>query len=463
MRGISRRQWAGLGGALLLAGAGARAESHLWTVPGTLGNTYGGLAWDAGSQEAPIVATTEGGTVVRINPFDGGHTVVAGRVSSTGQPDVLGQLVVEDGVIDFVNVSRRVVERIHPDGTTVVIAGDGSDHYPGDAADATTTGFTPIGIAIGPEGSRFLSTRNALAWQLPVSGQPFVRILAPTPGAGFSIRTLAGSHEAMIHDECMDALSTGLGTASPIARAPDGKVDLLGHVAVRELAAYTDGYGRARWQLTRIAGHGSNGDAPDAPDARDARIMPTGIAISAGGTRYVTERGRHQVRTLHPNPDGATYRSETLAGTGKPGIRRGHDGARARTAVIGSPSAIAAVPGGGALVATSRGLRFIGPDDASDDLLAAEVRRAEQAARAGQHEAVGRIVGWLENQMRPRPSGELELGTSREGGLFVGGRRVATACQEEIRTFLNTPVRAFRARLALEAIRQRLGAPEPDA
>jgi hypothetical protein len=69
-----------------------------------------------------------------------------------------GVAVGPDGSVYVVEVFRKVVERIHPDGVVTRFAGTGASGYSGDGGPATEAEFgAPTAVAVGPDGSVYVA------------------------------------------------------------------------------------------------------------------------------------------------------------------------------------------------------------------------------------------------------------------------------------------------------------------
>ena len=430
----------------------AQAQARFWSVPGTAGKRFERVAWEQTATGAWILAWTPSGELVRVDPLNGAETVVARRVSAQGVPEKIGQVVADQGVIDFVNRSRNLVERIDRDGHERVLAGGGAV-LPAtrEPISASSAALRPAGIALGPDGTRFLSSLDGSVAHIllftPAPGQP---------GEG-SLRIIAGQRHGNLGDTQLDARDACLSEVKELASVRKGGITFVDERYLLELAPYVDGLGQARWQLLTTAGKGSWANEPvvDCADARKASLFPEGIASGSEGTRYLRESNGCRVRKLCPNEDGLTLTCATLVGTGVPAVKApGPDGALCRGMAIRPPKGLAAIPGGGVLLATDDGLHYLGPDTESDDHLAALVQYAVLAARHHDRAVFEALTMSLRRYASPETQGFANLSTSL-------GQRLPDDLVEGIASFGPfNPVTAMRAQMALnEILRQAAAIP----
>jgi hypothetical protein len=151
----------------------------------------------------------------------------------------------------------------------------------------------------------------------------------------------------------------GLSLPSPqdVARDPrDGSLIVSDWARNRVLRFAADGS-----SASVVAGSGAYGTpVGDGGDPRAATLLwPSGLAFTADGTLLIADTGHHRVRAV--TPDGT--RITTVAGTGAAGSPQGvnGDGGPATTARLNMPYDVAALPGGGVLVADTgdRRLRLV--------------------------------------------------------------------------------------------------------
>lgn len=171
-----------------------------------------------------------------------------------------------------------------------------------------------------------------------------VRLIDPASG----VRTLAGSGSAGFAD--------GEGRKA-IFRGPDGiALDLSGNLYVADADNFSIRKVTPKGAVTTIAGNGIMGYR-DGPAGLAMFGYPTGIAVDSNGILYVADRRTHTIRKI--TPEGGV---STLAGNGHTGYADGK-GTKAR---LKEPIALAVTPGGTVYVSDSgnNAIRRITPDGA---------------------------------------------------------------------------------------------------
>jgi uncharacterized protein (TIGR03437 family) len=255
------------------------------------GSNHIGIA-DSGNQE--FREATLGGSIVSAGQTSGSTTAVA--------VDSSGDFFVSDG-------EPRVLE-ITPNGTTVTIAGNGTDSYDGDQGPATSASISnPTGVAVDTGGNVYITdyTHN--------------RVRKVTAATG-NITTIAGNGGAMYSKDNVPATSTGI---DPFDVAVDSSsnvfiADQLNN-RIRKMAS--DG------TISTVAGNGSPGYSGDGGYAVEAQLfLPSAIAFDRAGNMYIADFGNAVVRMV---TTGGLIR--TIAGNGTLGPASG-DGGPARAAAM---------------------------------------------------------------------------------------------------------------------------------
>lgn len=255
---------------------------------------------------------------------------------------------------------HKVVE-VKPDGTLVVIAGDGTAGFAGDGGAASKAELNaPCGLVATPDGRLLVADHH----------NNRIRVV----DAAGSIATVRGSTEAKLSDPIGIALDDDgtiliadeqnarvvrldrdghvhavaggaratrkLGTASPatstrlshpsyVLRDADGRVVFTDFLANRILRIDANG------AITTVAGDGTSGFSGDGGAAVKAQLaFPTGLAMDSEGNLFVSDADNNRVRRISSNG-----KITTVAGTGRPGFSG--DGGPASAAMLDAPAGLA--------------------------------------------------------------------------------------------------------------------------
>ena len=307
------------------AGDGKPAKSAFLNFPTGLaidGSNHLGIA-DSGNLE--FREATLGGSIASAGQINGSPTAVA--VDSTGD--------------FFVTDAEPLVLKITPSGTTVKVAGNGTDSYDGDQGLATSASISnPTGVAVDAAGNIYITdyTHN--------------RVRKVTGATGV-ITTIAGNGDAVFSKDNVPATSTGI---DPFDVAVDSasNVYVADQMNNRIRKIGPDG------TITTVAGNGSRGYSGDGGYAVDAELsLPSGIAFDRAGNLYIADLGNFVVRLV--NKEGLI---RTIAGNGTPAPLSG-DGGPARSAAM-SPLRLAVDSRGNVYVSDSENdrIRLLTPTSA---------------------------------------------------------------------------------------------------
>jgi sugar lactone lactonase YvrE len=233
-----------------------------------------------------------------------------------------------DGTLVVADTGSHTIKRIElQSGRVTIIAGTENKAGFADGSSAAALFNAPVGIAVGTAGTIFVAdTYNDRIRAIDVNGL---------------VRTIAGGDEPGYRDA-----STG---AEARFDTPCGiAVDLNGTL----LVADTGNHRLRRVQLdgatTTIAGTGAQGVSDGTPETASFN-EPTGIAVEADGTIYVTDAGGSAVRVCYL---GFWPEVSTLAGYANAGLSDGTlDRAR-----LSRPTGVAVSPDGALLIADSGNL-----------------------------------------------------------------------------------------------------------
>jgi len=250
--------------------------------------------------------------------------------------------------------SMQLVLRLSPGGVLTVVAGNGASGFSGDGGPATSAMLNrPSGVAVDQAGNIYIADMNNFR----------IRVVAPngtirtTAGGGISAPTDGGSAtSAMLGFAQRVAVDTAgnlfvleWGSGDIRKVSPDGTLSLVvsGLSDAAGLAVDTAGNlyfaessnNRVRKRapdgtVTTVAGTGGTGYSGDGGPATGALLSsPSDVAIDAGGSLYIADRGNGRIRRV--TPAGII---STVAGGGPPGTTG--DGGPATNAALNNPESV---------------------------------------------------------------------------------------------------------------------------
>lgn len=275
----------------------------------------------------------------RINRSSGRVTTVAGSgVSGAGgdggqAPAAQLSLVSDialgtDGSLYIAEFGLHRIRRVDKFGIISTIVGTGVAGFSGDGGDAASaTVNTPMGIAIGPDGSLYIAD----------TGNNRIRRVSPD-GA---IATIAGTGVPEFSGDGGYAPAAGLNAPGGVAIGRDGIIYIAdsGNNRVRKVAV--------NGAITTIAGNGSAEFSGDNAEAISAGLSrPFAVEVDARNVLYVSDGGNtHRLRVISPNGT-----ISTLAGNGS-SSSDGQDGFPSVAVGLPSPGKATVAPDGSIYVA----------------------------------------------------------------------------------------------------------------
>ncbi len=299
-------------------------ESGIWADPdGTVfwSDSSGRLRRCNG--ETGIVTTVLGGTSIH----DGGPATEA-FLACPG-----GISVGPDGHIFIADMQHERIRAIDPNsGVIRTVAGSGGRAYGGNTGPATEAHlFNPHDVSVDSKGRVVIAdTYNGRVRRVGRDGV---------------MTSIAGTGVGWDNGDGGPAVSAGLVRVEAVAHGPDGDV-YVGDAAgrVRKIEAESS-------IITTVAGNGVHGYSGDGGPATDARIgSPTAICFDGDGNLYFTDRDFHVVRKVD-----TAGRISTIIGTGEAGFST--DGTPAGEAMLHKPFGLAVSVGGTVYVSDSRNNR----------------------------------------------------------------------------------------------------------
>ena len=252
---------------------------------------------------------------------DGGPAVDALLCNPTGID--LGP----DGSVYFIDSYSRV-RKIDPQGIITTVAGGvGDPGYAGDGIPATEAVFdTPSGVAVGPDGSVYISDRRNDRVQ--------------KVGPDGIIQTVAGNGSPGFSGDGGPATAAQLQWPAEIAVGPDGSL-YIGEVSnYRVRRVGPDGI------ITTFAGNGVRSGIGDGMPATDASVYPSDIHVASDGIVYIGQNlteipANGAVRRV--GPDGIIT---TIVGSGDILIESDEADGNPATAIRMYGPSISAMPNG---------------------------------------------------------------------------------------------------------------------
>ena len=233
--------------------------------------------------------------------------------------------------------AQRVADQIP--NVVITVAGNGSSGVGGDGGPATQSPLSLNGVAVGPDGSVYLSD--------------LAHGVVRRVGADGVIALFAGTYN-QLGDTGDNGPATSAKLFEPrgMAVAPDGSVYIAdsGSFVVRRVRP--DGI------IERVAGTGVSGEAGDGGPALSAQLsLAQSVAVAADGSVFIGENDSPRVRRV--GPDG--YIS-TWVGTGSNGYSG--DGGPASQAMLHGGPVVAAAPNGNLYIGDYANciVREVGPD-----------------------------------------------------------------------------------------------------
>ena len=337
--------------ALALAPAAVADPGEISTVAGTgeAGYNGEGIAATAAKLDRPVsvsplasggfLIAESGGSRVRLISGSGTIATVAGL--SSGEAGYNGDAIaatvaklnhpqgvaaLPGGGFLIADSDNHRVREVSGGGTISTVAGTGQPGYSGDELFATTVKVGhPVGVTPAPDGG-FLIAQDAEARVRRVYSGGVIETLSE---GGFNGPT------PFVEPRAVAVAADG---GLLVAEGSDNRIrrDLFGAVSV-------------------IAGDGSAGFSGEGSAAIDAKLDdPQGVSPAPDGGYLIADTGNERIRRV--GPGGAIG---TVAGTGSGGFSG--DGGPAAMAELSEPTAVAAAPGGGFLIADAgnQRIRFV--------------------------------------------------------------------------------------------------------
>ncbi len=274
------------------------------------------------------IITTVAGNGMAGFSGDGGLATAARLIPS-------GVAVGPDGSLYIADYGNNRIRRVGPDGIITTVAGNDMTGFSGDGGLATAASLTPLGLAVGPDGSLY------------IAGNRRIRRVSPDG----IITTVAGNGMFGSDGDGGPALAASL-TSSIVAIGPDGSLYLdSDDNRIRRVGP--DGI------ITTVAGNGMFGPGGDGGPATAASLSTLlDVAVSTDGSLYiaqafVSQDVDHRIRRVGSdgiitNVAGNLYLSREFSGDGGP----------ATAASLNEPVGVAIGADGGLYIADSGNYRI---------------------------------------------------------------------------------------------------------
>ena len=245
------------------------------------------------------ITTVAGGGLS--NPGDGGLAVNA----QLGNP--VGLAIDSGGSLYFTDADTNRVRKVSTSGIITTIAGNGGKGFTGDglqAINATLNG--PRGVGVDSAGNIYIAdTLNARVRKVST--------------AGF-ITTVAGNGQAGVPQDGTTATSTSLNYPWNVKADGAGDIYISDSQNIRVFKVNSSGI------ITTFAGTGAAGFSGDGGPAASAQFDgPTGLALDASGSVYISDAMGNRLRKVYPGTalpptisaivNGASFQSGMVPGS----------------------------------------------------------------------------------------------------------------------------------------------------
>lgn len=238
--------------------------------------------------------------VRKVDAASGTMSIIAGLASSGAVDsfalDPSGVVRAPDGSF-YMTARIPYLLRVAPDGTTTVVAGNGTFDPAGDGGPATETGFWGSGLAMDADGALFYADpANHLVRRIDPSGV---------------VTTIAGDGGGSTGGDGGPAVNASFTGPWGVLLDPDGNLyvseeDDIRYINLGVASATVAGVTIAPGNIETIAGGNGNGFAGDGGLATDAKLdlqyyyytdLPGGMALD-GRTLYVAESQANRIRKI---------------------------------------------------------------------------------------------------------------------------------------------------------------------
>ncbi|MDO7851257.1 NHL repeat-containing protein [Hymenobacter convexus] len=264
------------------------------------------FAWPMGLAVAPdgtLYVVDEENMTVRKITATGAVTTLAGTAGSKGSADSAGPaarfyhpvgLALDAGGMLYVtDADNHTIRKVSPAGEVTTLAGAPGRKGSADGSGATAQFNLPHGMAVDASGTVYVAdTENHTIRKITPAG---------------AVSTLAG---AARHKGSVDGQGANARFYHPAAVAVDG----AGNVYVADNGNHTIRKIGADGTVTTLAGHAKRHGGADGPGASARFFFPTGLAVDAIGNVYVADYLNANIRKISPTGEMSTLAGAVLQG-----------------------------------------------------------------------------------------------------------------------------------------------------
>ncbi len=244
----------------------------------------------------PAGTGTPGGIISTVAGTDWTFTISGGSALKTPFGDIYGIAVDSSGNLYSADANNHVVVKVRPDGTAIVVAGNGFAGFSGEGGLAVNASLNgPQSVAVDRAGNLFITDTN----------NHRIRRVSAADG---TISTIAGTGRSSFGGDNGPALNALLSYPRAMAVDPSGNIFFYdsGNARIREITV--------SGTISTVAGNGKYGYSGEGAALTVATDVTYGMALDPGGNLYFGD-SEHHVRKL--TPDGQTV---LVAGTGQYGF-----------------------------------------------------------------------------------------------------------------------------------------------
>ena len=259
-------------------------------------------------------------TVLGVTIAPGNIATVAGSstfgYSGDGGPATSAQLNFPNGVavdaagnLYIADTENFRIRKVGTSGTITTVAGNGTAGYSGDGGAATAAELnTPDGVAVDAAGNIYIADLVNNRVRAVNTQASTITVLGVTIAPG-NIATVAGNGTAGYSGDGGAAISAELSSPYGMTADQAGNLYIADESNDRVRKVDTSG------TITSVAGNGTAGYSGDGGTATSAELnFPSGVAVDAGGTLYITDAGNYRIRVVD-----TTQTITTVAGNGTAG------------------------------------------------------------------------------------------------------------------------------------------------